>query len=89
MWGTQVFLGRPTLNLLNQRHDTGEILESLSDRLHNLVVPLENRKDLFLHLKEKESQHPLFVSYSTKPSPRATGSGSSVFAEIKNPNAKH
>ena len=52
--GTQVFLGRPTLNLLNQRHDTGEILESLSDRLHNLVVPLENRKDLFLHLKEKE-----------------------------------
>lgn len=46
----QAFLGRPTLNLLNQSHNTGKILESLSNRLYNLVVPLENWKDLFLYL---------------------------------------
>ena len=51
----QEFLGRPTLNLFNQSHDVREILESFSNRLHNLVVPLEYRKDLFLHLEEKES----------------------------------
>lgn len=53
--GKQAFLGRPTLNLLDQSYNIGKVLESLSNRLHNLVVPLEDWKDLSLHLQENES----------------------------------
>ena len=53
--GKQAFLGRPTLNLLNQSYNIGKVLESLSNRLHYLVVPLEDWKDLSLHLQENES----------------------------------
>ena len=71
--GKQAFWGRPTLNLLDQSYYTGEVLKSLSNRLHNFVVPLENWEDLSLHLQKEQSQRPLFVSYSVRASPRATG----------------
>ena len=77
------------MNLLNQSQDIGKVLKSLSNRLYDLVVPLENWKDLFLYLEKKESQHPLFVSYSTAVSPRATGGRSPVFARFEHSNAKH